>query len=262
MTERLAQPYMDIHCIHTSNYRVHSYEADLSGMVRFVTLLNYLQDAASSHAASQGLSISHLMEKNATWLLLRYHIKVMKYPRVGEDLLVRTWRSKLQGYHALREFEILDGSRTVIGIASSTWIVMNLESRRPVRLDSFMTGFQTFPHCVLQDESWQLRKLDACDREVSFRVKMGDIDLNHHVNHRVYVDWAIESVPERILMDFVPVECQIAYRSEARLGDQVICRSSAIDNSDVPAYVHQQSRVGDGKELTRIKTVWRDRNNP
>jgi acyl-ACP thioesterase len=242
--------------VYTGIYRVRSYETDFRGRVRPVTLLNYLQDAASLHASALGFSVDDLREKNATWMLSRYHIKFFHYPVVGDEVRIFTWRSACEGFYALRDFEIIDAADNPVCVATSSWVVLNLTTKRPVRVESVVGDFPCFERRALPDEFSSLQKLETCTLELPFRVRTGDVDLNRHVNHVVYAEWALEAVPSSVLMNSLPFDIEISYRSEAMLGDRILSRSSAIDMSDSTTFLHQLLRDGDGRELTRLKTVW------
>lgn len=244
--------------IFSALYRVRSYETDFRGRVRTVTLLNYLQDAASSHAALLGFSVADLREKNVTWMLTRYHVRLMRYPGEGDDVRVRTWRSALEGVHALRDFEMLDAADNRIGVATSCWVALNLETRRPVRIGTLFGEFPVLGYRALQDDFRPLPKSDAYPMEMACLARMGDIDSNRHVNHTVYAEWALETVPREVLAERLPVEIEVAYRAEAKYGERVVSRSAPACQDDSSSYLHQLVREGDGKELTRLRTVWRN----
>ena len=91
-----------------NHYQVRSYEVDGNGRLRPVTLLNYLQDSAGSHAAALGFAVSQLRRRQVTWVISRYHVHFFRYPRRGEELEVRTWPSARQTLFALRDFEVCD----------------------------------------------------------------------------------------------------------------------------------------------------------
>jgi len=242
--------------IFSTQYRVRSYETDFRGRVRIVTLLNYLQDAASSHAALLGFSVSDLREKNVTWMLTRYHVRLMRYPREGDEVQIRTWRSALEGVHALRDFEILDAGDNRIGAATSCWVALNLETRRPVRIGTIFSEFPVLGYRALQDDFRPLPQPDAYQMEKPYLVRMGDIDSNRHVNHAVYAEWALETVPQEVLAERLPVEIEVAYRAETVYGERVLSRSSPVSQDDASSFIHQLVREADGRELTRLRTVW------
>lgn len=245
--------------VFTTRYRVRSYETDFLGGLKPVSLVNYFQDAASSHAALLGFSVADLLRKRLTWMLSRYQIRVYRFPCGGEELLVRTWRSAVDGYYALRDFELIDSHGRLLAVASSSWLIVSLESRRPVHIRTAVEDFPVHANRSFPDDFITFPKRDNYERERLFQVRMGDLDQNRHVNNAVYLDWALEATDPDILQNYLPVEIHIAYRAEALYGAKVISRSAALDSPGSEIFLHQLVSEGDGRELTRLKTIWKAR---
>lgn len=245
--------------VFTASYRVRSYETDFSCRLKPVSLVHYLQDAASSHAALLGFSVADLLQKRLTWMLSRYQIRVYRYPLDGEEIHIRTWRSAIDGYHALRDFEVIDADGRILAAASSSWLIVNLESRHPVRIKVALEDFPVLANRSFPDAFIAFPKRESYDRELPFLVRMGDLDQNRHVNHTVYLEWAIEAISPDILHTCLPVEIHISYRAEAVYGGKILSRSTAIDSPVGDAFLHQIVSEGEGRELTRLMTVWRAR---
>ncbi len=245
--------------VFTASYRVRSSETDYLRRLKPVNLLHYLQDAASSHAALLGISVADLLQKRFTWMLSRYQIRAYRYPLDGEEIHIRTWRSAVDGYHALRDFEIIDSHDRLLAVASSSWLIVSLESRRPVRIKAAVEDFPIHASRSYPDDFITFPKRENYDRELPFQVRMGDLDQNRHVNHTVYLEWAIEAIPPDIFQTCLPAEIHIAYRAEAVYGGKILSRSAAIDSPDSDAILHQIVSEGEGRELTRLMTIWRTR---
>ncbi len=241
----------------TREYQVRFHEAGFRGTVRPVTVLDYLQDTAAAHSAECGYPISHLLASNLTWVLSRYHVQVKRYPSVGELIKVHTWRPSMEGMFALRDFEVTDGTGEIIVAATSSWVIMNLETKRPVKLDTVMNNFPTNRRRALHDDFASLPRLENAEIQEFFKVRASDLDLNHHVNHTVYVQWALETVPDDVRRNLYPVEIEAAYRAEAFLGDTILSSTTAADKGNTPGFIHQLVNKNDGKELTRLRTAWR-----
>jgi medium-chain acyl-[acyl-carrier-protein] hydrolase len=245
--------------VFTATYRVRSSESDFLRRLKPVSLVDYLQDAASSHAALLGFSVADLLRKKLTWMLSHYQIRVSRYPIDGEEVQIRTWRSAVDGYHALRDFEVFDAHDRLLAVASSSWLIVNLESRRPIRIIAAVEDFPVYASRSFPDDFITFPKRESYDRELLFRVRMGDLDQNRHVNHTVYIEWAAEAIPPDILQSCLPAEIHIAYRAEALYGGKILSRSAAIGSPDSGAFLHQIVSEGEGRELTRLMTVWRSR---
>lgn len=237
-------------------FPIHSYEIDHRGYLRPVALLNFLQDAAGDHAERLGVSVRQLMARNLTWLLTRYRVRFRRHAREGERLEVRTWPSSREGLQVLRQFEVRDGAGEAVAVASTAWMVLDLATRRTARPSECLPAFAVHPEAALEEGFSALKPVARPDRELPFRVRLGDLDLNQHVNNAVYVEWALETVAPEVLERCAPSEIEVAYRAEAFHPDLVLSRAEAEAAGDRPRFLHQLASEGSGRELTRLRTAW------
>jgi medium-chain acyl-[acyl-carrier-protein] hydrolase len=246
---------------YTKKFLIHIYEVDFRGRALPVTLLNYLQDAAGDHAALLGFSLFDLLKINKTWLLSRYHIRVQRYPRIGEEVIVRTWPSGAQRIFALRDSEMTDGSGKLVAAATSSWVLWDILAKQPDRLDERLRSEFVFEKRAIDDPFEPLPALAAPgtpDRELDFRVGMQDIDFNNHVTYDVYIQWALETVPEGMQRSCIPAEIEVSYRAEAFYGDDIISRlkKGDTDAGVGTTFLHAIYHKSRATELARLRTVW------
>jgi len=249
---------------YSKEYPIHFYQVDFEGRVRLVPLLNFLSDAAGDHAAHLGWSVTDLLKNNMTWVLSRYHVRIARFPGLGEKLAVLTWPSGRHGYFALRDFEVSDGDGSTVLVGTTSWMILDLGRKQPLKIDDILPASTLVDRRALADAFAALPVLDRPEREISFRVETGHLDLNRHVNNTVYVQWALEAAPEDVLMRRRPVEVEVSYRAEALYGDTVLSRAAA---AAVPVaapagpgpglvFLHQIANAATGAELTRLRTRW------
>jgi acyl-ACP thioesterase len=239
-----------------TEYGIHAYEVDFRGRARLVALMNYLQDAAGEHAGALGFSVTDLVKRNMTWVLSRYHLRIDRYPLLGEKLTVETWPSGRSGYFALRDFEVRDSNGGGILAATTSWMVLDLGKRQPLKVDEILPADTVIERRALADEFKSLPVADSPEREVPFRAEMGHLDLNRHVNNAVYVHWALEAVPSEILGRLLPVDVEVAYRAEAVFGDEILSRVQSTGDGEGPAFLHQIVNAKTWTELARLRTLW------
>ncbi len=232
-----------------------SYEIDTNGRVRPLTLLNYLQDAAGEHAARLGLSVLDLFKRNLTWVLSRYHVRFHAFPSVHSRIRLKTWPSGREGRFALREFQLHDETGTPVVSASTSWMLLDLKTRRPVRVDEYLPDLPINTTRAIADQFHSLPKLPEVSCELPFRVRHGDLDLNNHVNNVVYVDWALETLPADLIGKLQPAAVEITYRAESYYGDRIISRSM-FTAEDSSVSLHQLVSEKTGKEVARLRVEW------
>lgn len=244
---------------YTKKFLVHIYEVDFRARAHPVTLLNYLQEAAGDHAALLGFSLFDLLKINKTWLLSRYHIRVQRYPLIGEELTVTTWPSGAQRIFAVRDFEMTDGKGKPIAVATSSWVLWDISRKQPDKLDDRLRSEFVFEKRAIDDIFEPLPTLPAFDRELDCRVGMQDIDFNNHVTYAVYIQWAMETVPEDEQRSSLPAEIEVSYRAEAFYGDDIVARLKKVDsNARAEAtFLHGIFHKSKGTELARLRTVWK-----
>ncbi len=241
--------------VYQATHKIRSYEVDFRGLTRASTLLNFLQDLASEHAEKLGFSLQDLFRQNKTWVLSRNHIKILKFPRWNENIIGETWPSGRNGLFALRDFRISDDQENDMAVATSSWMLLDLERKRPVKLDD-LKSVPLMEERALYDEFQPLQKLEQAENETRFRVRLADLDVNKHVNNVIFVEWALETAPNDILWHYAPVEIEIGYRSEVFYGDVIISRSQILEEGKSPKLVHQLVREKDGKEIAVLHTKW------
>jgi medium-chain acyl-[acyl-carrier-protein] hydrolase len=243
--------------IFRKTYSVHTYETDPGGLTRTTTLLNFLQDAAGEHAGRLGLSVIDLFKRRMTWVLSRYHVRIHRYPATGEALEVTTWPSGKQGYFATRDFEVADAMGGAVLAATSSWMIIDLDRRQRIKVDDIVEIPYAVDKRALDDPFASLPVLTARESETGFRVEKAHLDWNRHVNNAVYVQWALEGVPQDVLFGRKPVDLEISYRAEALYGDAVVSAVQRVAaDAAGPQFLHQIFNAASGVELARLRTRW------
>lgn len=242
--------------IHQQQFQVRSYEVDSKGYLRLSTLLNYFQEMASQHASRLGASVMDLLPRNLTWMLSRYHLRLAGYPRWGERVLIRTWPSGMRQLFATREFELTNDDGELLASATSSWMLLDLQTKRAVRPADHLPDYPFDERRALADPFDPLPSPKQADLALLFQVRQSDLDLNQHANHVAYIEWAMEAVPGKILEIYRPSEIEVAFRGEAFYGDRVMSRTEIQGNTSSRMFLHQIVRGADEKELALLRTQW------
>jgi acyl-ACP thioesterase len=243
--------------IYEKVFQVRSYEVDAHGLVRPTAILNYLQEAAGDHAKMLGVSVRDLMAQGLTWVLSRTHLQLPGTVHSREELRVRTWPSTREGRFSCREFEVTAADGRPVALATSSFAVLDLATRRPVTIDERLPAWPLLPRRAIADEFATLPRLAAPESELVFRVGRGDLDINRHANNVVYAAWALETVPAPVAEECLLAALEIAYRAEVFYGETVVARCQELPGGAERVFLHQLVRREDGTELTRLVTRWR-----
>lgn len=249
---------------HASNireavYPVRSYDVDAAGRVSVIALCNWMQDAARCHAAALGVSVRDLMAEGKTWVLSRMAVAFAAYPEEHDTIRLRTWPSGDKGLFALRDFILTDAGDRVVAAGVSAWLVIDMATRRPVRIAPFLIRIRSedIGH-VLSCPLDKLPEGGEPEARQPFSVRYRDLDLNQHVNNVSSIEWVLESIAPAWRQDHLCTGFEINFLGEAFAGDTVVS-GCAVDGSKdgETIYSHRIVSAETEKELARARTRWR-----
>ncbi len=206
----------------TYAYQIQAFQVDFQREATMTTIGNYLLQTAGQDADRRGFGLDFMLPNNRAWVLARFSIQMQQYPGPQDTIKIQTWIHDIGALLTTRKFNILNATEQKIGEASSSWVAMDLKSRRPLRLNSFLK-----PEFIQDDPGHQLPpppKLSAEEKYYSsknFKVVYSDLDLNRHVYSIRYIQWILDSIP---LKDFTAKKIRqldINYLSEAFYDDEI-----------------------------------------
>lgn len=170
-----------------------AYQCDRYGNVRPLILMNELQGVADSNAEMLGCGRSYLLEHNLAWVVTHYLVDIIEMPREAEELDFTSWPAAKDILRATRDFEIRGEDGRLMVRATSQWVLIDMEKRKPLRLDGELPFWSVIP-----ERAWDRKFEKFPDFEATkthtFKCRFDDIDVNQHINNAVYAVWATESV--------------------------------------------------------------------
>lgn len=235
-------------------YPVKSYDADAEGAARPSCLFRWMLDAAWGHVTGTPFGFSELEGKGKFWVLSKFDARFSRMPRWTEAVKVLTWGTGVERFQALRRFSLSLPDGTLLGEASSAWLVLDRATYRPQRLEELMRHFSF----ASEDDGGRevlekLPKPDAGAPPRRLTVLWSDLDVNRHVNSARYLEWAMDSAPEDRLKTGLS-GFRINFLAEARLGEEVAVRAAQEEGE---AHLCGISRPSDGVELCTVRLTWR-----
>jgi acyl-ACP thioesterase len=216
-----------------------------------VAIINMLQDTAIGHSEAVGLSIDKLKEDGIGWVLNRWSVHMDSPLRWNTRVSVETWPCSFNRFYATREFLIRDDRDNILVRASSRWILINIEKKRPVRIpEEFGTlygmeqGVRAVPS-EFEDIGLPVSEVPG----IPFRIRRSDLDTNHHVNNAKYIEWMIETIPDDIYDGYTLKSIEVGYIKEAQSG-MIECITSEIKGP--PGAEPSNSYIWKGSHLVRL----------
>jgi len=211
--------------IWASQYEVNSFLVSTQRRLGLYALLNILQDVAWKHATHLGHGYESVFEKKMTWVLTRQKVVMTAWPKWGEWVEIKTWLRPMQAPFVVREFEIFKDGK-VIGAASASWLMIDIESRRPLKrgVTELETEFRT--DYQLSFEAPKIEPDEHFEEIARYSVRNSDLDLNEHVNNTRYAQWILDSLPLEWHRKTALQEYDVNFIAETRAGDQIVIRKS------------------------------------
>ncbi len=89
-------------------------------------------------------------------------------------------------------------------------------------------------------------------------MRLHDLDINQHVNHRVNIEWIIEGTPEKILKNYKLVKIEISYKEQAFLEDKIVVETEFIKlkEKDQIKTIHQIMKEKKNKLVSKAIIYW------
>ncbi|MGE0076590.1 MAG: acyl-[acyl-carrier-protein] thioesterase [Bacteroidales bacterium] len=237
--------------------KVHSYEVDLNQNLSIPGLFNFLQEIAWEHADKLKYGFDDLQDKGWIWVLSRVEVEIYDLPKWTEELTLVTWPRGAEGIFALRDFELYSSNGDKVMAASSSWIVLDINTRRPVRINDWYMGFEFADRSSIARTAAKIsdQSVEPTFSE-QFDVRIGDIDMNQHVNNVRYIDWAYNTFTIDHFKKSVPHKIIVNFNAEGKEGDVIkVERFNTADNNSIVNI----GRVTDSKNLCKLEFFWKDK---
>ncbi len=203
-------------------FEIHTYDTDVTQHLSFTGLADYLQDIASYHADRLGLGHDNLQGENITWVLRQLKVEIQARARWNDWVTIETWPKMPDRLFAFRDFRVADGSGNPVAKAASTWLLINLETRRPVRMNPEMFESYDFKkEDVFAEGLRTLPEVKPGRKLYETIVRFSHLDMNRHVNNVVFIRWIMDAFYMNHPHDGFPEIFEIQYDHEVFLGDAI-----------------------------------------
>lgn len=238
----------------TEPFRVRAYEVGPDERARVLTLCDYVQEAAGEHARAAGVEAFVLPGGDTgTWILSRLRFALAGRPAMRSRVRVVTWPAAHDGLRAERDFELLGDDGAVWMRGTSTWVVMSVGRRRPVRLPDAISAFGPAARPrALPPPADEPSAPEVVTAEARFTVRTSDLDRVGHANNVRFAEWALEAAGR--LSPGTLAGLDLAFRAEAVAGDVVV--STVGPAGPDGTFAHRLSRASDDHTLALATSLW------
>lgn len=232
--------------IHEEFFHISAHDTDMKNKCKLTNICNYIQETAIRHVLVYGMDPYEWMNKGLAWVLSRMKIEMYSYPGWLETIKIRTWSRGTKGLFVYRDYELLNQDDTIIGRASSAWLIIDINKRRPLRPDPILTttNYEFLKNQKsICDELIPLRNEEGEELVFSLPIRYSDVDMNHHVNNVKYARWQLDAAPNNRISTEEVKEFEINFNHETMLGDDVSIFCKQIDENTYATSVCNGEKV-------------------
>jgi len=240
--------------LYSKEFSISSYDLNPSGQARLTTMANFFQELAYHHASQLGFGYKDMKARQTTWVLSRMRIRMESYPEWDDRIVMETWPSGVDRLFALRDFRIRNPEGIVMGMASTAWLILDLETHRLIRPREALEHFKLIvhPEQVFREPLDKIELPGESKPLQLHKVLFSDLDILGHVNNVKYMEWCIDAVTLNSDQGKDILEFEINFSQEALLGDEIEIRGH---DAKLDQKIFHARRKGDGKEIIRARML-------
>ena len=221
----------------SADYIIPCYDTDLRRRLKPTALLNMAQEAANNHAEYLGVGYDTLIEAQQAWVMSRMKVEFAKLPMWREKVNLTSWHKGAAGFMFLRDFVMSDSEGTSLVKATTSWVVIDMTTRRLARRGAFADFAHDSERCIpenaIEEPAAKVTIPEGAEliKTLSHPVVYSDLDMNRHVNNVMYVVWAMDMVGLEVASEMPLRELEINFNAEVRPNDTVELLLHQADSS-------------------------------
>ena len=189
---------------YSQNLTLPCYDTDARFLLKPASFMDLAQELAYWAAQELGFGYDDLQKHHTAWVLSRMQFRFRNTPRWRDEVTLYTWHKGLDGIFFLRDFELrakgdtnLADKASALVSCTSSWIVMDTQTRRLVRSDEVLDMVPSDTQCpddALKEPAPKVTMprgvtpVPVGTRQVSY----ADVDIIGHTNNARYIVWAMD----------------------------------------------------------------------
>ena len=219
---------------HIQDFVIPCYSTDASWLLKPAAFMDLAQEAAGLHAVYLGFGYDDLIKKNTAWILSRVNVKFIDTPLWREHMTLTTWHKGFNRLFFLRDFVMTDDQGRERVKATTSWLVLNLETRSMVRDPELVeTGTVCTENAVETpaDKVRMPRDVEAVPVHEHV-IGYSDVDMLGHANNAMYMQWAMDAIDYETASKLPVKEFTINFNHEVKAGEKVTLYRASVEKED------------------------------
>lgn len=203
---------------------------DVTCNVKLQRVMEFMQDAATTHADELGIGWDYMDSNGLFWILSKVKIVFHKpLDRKIRSFKLYTWPIAASRAYMERRFEAVDEQGERLFSSSTLWMIVERDTRK-IASREVVAQYYSFDfdnaECGCDANFDRLRRDDTYALSYESNVKRCLLDINKHVNNTCYVNYAVDVLEIGEQVSAV----ELVYHKELILGDTVSVYSKRDGN--------------------------------
>lgn len=233
------------------------YHTDAKCLLKPSAFMDIMQEMAYLAATRLNFGYDTLHAGNTAWVLSRMHFTFGNPPAWRDTVRIETWHKGLEGLMFLRDFRMTDTEGTELLACTSSWLVMDIDTRRLVRSESLLGIVPEDTRCdddAIAEPAPKIVMPHAAEAEMiaGHTVAYSDVDLNGHTNNVRYIVWAMDCIDYTELTECGVRDVKINFNRETVPGDRVELYSLRSEEDGAARYIIEGKVEGRQVFITEI----------
>jgi len=191
------------------------------------------------------------MRKKLVYFL---YLTLFKNTKLNDVITIKTYPTGFKRIFAYRDYIAYDSQGDKIAQASSTWTLINTDTRKTATIPEDMFKFKADPSIGYLDEAKsKLDGMQGVDFSNKYKINYLNLDWNGHVNNVFLAKCILESLPDHYFLKEIQ-KFYIHYKSESFLHDRIKVEVSIIDDKITS---HQIIKVDDHQIVAIANCKWK-----
>lgn len=209
--------------------KVTSADTDMMARLRVGALVNFLIQGAIDSADQLGFGFQELRQQSLFWVMNRLTLEIEKPLKWSDRCVVETWPKDLEKILYIRDFFIKDKDGVNIAKATSGWLAVDIERKRPRLVQTIHENYFT----DLSDKhalDFVPEKLNGVSEGEVFecRTEFSDYDLNGHVTTTRYIDWMMNTFTTAFHLEHYPRKISVNFMKETMPDDLIELKRAEV----------------------------------
>ena len=97
-------------------------------------ILEMLENIGAYHSDLAGYGAGDIEKTHVAWILAGWKLNVIKRPKYGQTINIKTWGRDMSRATTYRDFEVFNEQGKLCAIATSKWVLVNTKTGKLTRI--------------------------------------------------------------------------------------------------------------------------------